>query len=196
MWSRGLAQNRPVTSPDLTADDWSGARGGRRRLDRCRVSNAGPYASYRRTAEHDATSTRRARCGTPQSVTEHTLRVPAITTLFWIVKGLSTAPGRVCLRLRRPHAHPVPAVLLGFVGFLATLALQLSMRRYYAWTYWLAVVMVGIFGTMAADVLHVGLGVPYVRVGPVVFRCARRRVLVLAAVRGHAFDPQHRHGTT
>ena len=27
MWSRGLAQNRPVTSPDLTADDWSGAAG-------------------------------------------------------------------------------------------------------------------------------------------------------------------------
>jgi len=30
-----------------------------------------------------------------------------------------------------------------------------------AWSYWLAVVMVGIFGTMAADVVHVRLGVPY-----------------------------------
>jgi uncharacterized membrane-anchored protein len=29
------------------------------------------------------------------------------------------------------------------------------------WVYWLAVAMVGVFGTMAADVLHVGLGVPY-----------------------------------
>jgi uncharacterized membrane-anchored protein len=28
--------------------------------------------------------------------------------------------------------------------------------------YWLAVAMVGVFGTVAADVLHVGLGVPYV----------------------------------
>jgi uncharacterized membrane-anchored protein len=35
------------------------------------------------------------------------------------------------------------------------------MGRYVAWTYWFAVVMVGIFGTMAADVLHVRLGVPY-----------------------------------
>ncbi len=35
------------------------------------------------------------------------------------------------------------------------------MGRYRAWTYWLAVVMVGVFGTMAADVLHVGFGVPY-----------------------------------
>ena len=30
------------------------------------------------------------------------------------------------------------------------------------WRYWLAVAMVGVFGTMCADVLHVGLGVPYV----------------------------------
>ena len=53
------------------------------------------------------------------------------------------------------------AVGLGFIGFLAALVLQFSMRRYIAWTYWLAVVMVGVFGTMAADVLHVGFGVPY-----------------------------------
>ncbi len=36
------------------------------------------------------------------------------------------------------------------------------MRRYVAWTYWFAVVMVGVFGTMAADVLHVGFRVPYI----------------------------------
>jgi uncharacterized membrane-anchored protein len=35
------------------------------------------------------------------------------------------------------------------------------MRRYVAWAYWFAVVMVGVFGTMAADVLHVAFGVPY-----------------------------------
>ncbi len=51
---------------------------------------------------------------------------------------------------------------LGFVGFLVALALQFSMRRYLAWTYWFAVVMVGVFGTMCADVLHVGFGVPYI----------------------------------
>ena len=46
--------------------------------------------------------------------------------------------------------------------FVAALALQLSVRRDLAWTYWLAVVMVGVFGTMAADVLHVGFRVPYI----------------------------------
>jgi uncharacterized membrane-anchored protein len=51
--------------------------------------------------------------------------------------------------------------VLGFAGFACALVLQFRMGRYVAWTYWFAVVMVGIFGTMAADVLHVGLGVPY-----------------------------------
>jgi len=40
--------------------------------------------------------------------------------------------------------------------------IQFATRRYRTWVYWLAVAMVGVFGTMAADVLHVGLGVPYV----------------------------------
>ena len=57
---------------------------------------------------------------------------------------------------------PVEAVGLGFVAFVAALGLQLAMRRYVAWAYWLAVVMVGVFGTMAADVLHVAFGVPYI----------------------------------
>jgi len=92
----------------------------------------------------------------------HALRVPEITAYFWIVKGLSTALGESVSDFLVHKVHPVPAVLLGFVGFLGALALQFSMGRYFAWTYWFAVVMVGVFGTMAADVLHVGLGVPYV----------------------------------
>ena len=81
---------------------------------------------------------------------------------FWIVKGLSTAIGESTSDYLVHRLHPVPAVLLGFAGFVVALALQFSMRRYLAWTYWFAVVMVGVFGTMAADVLHVGLHVPYV----------------------------------
>jgi uncharacterized membrane-anchored protein len=56
---------------------------------------------------------------------------------------------------------PVLAVLLGFVGFCVALSIQLRADRYLAWAYWFAVAMVGVFGTMAADVLHVGFGVPY-----------------------------------
>jgi uncharacterized membrane-anchored protein len=89
------------------------------------------------------------------------LRVPQITVAFWVIKGLSTAMGESTSGFL-VHAIPAPlAVLLGFAGFVCALILQFRMGRYVAWTYWFAVVMVGIFGTMAADVLHVGLGVPY-----------------------------------
>jgi len=41
------------------------------------------------------------------------------------------------------------------------LLLQFRVRRYVAWIYWFAVVMVAVFGTMAADVTHVVMGIPY-----------------------------------
>jgi uncharacterized membrane-anchored protein len=89
------------------------------------------------------------------------LRVPEITIYFWIVKGLSTAMGESTSDYLVHRLDPIPAVLLGFGGFAVALALQLRIRRYLAWTYWFAVVMVGVFGTMCADVLHVGFGIPY-----------------------------------
>jgi uncharacterized membrane-anchored protein len=90
------------------------------------------------------------------------LRVPEITVYFWVIKGLSTAMGESTSDYLVHALNPVLAVGLGFVGFAIALALQFRMRRYLAWTYWFAVVMVGVFGTMAADVLHVGFGVPYI----------------------------------
>ncbi len=90
------------------------------------------------------------------------LRVPEITALFWIIKGFSTALGESSSDYLVRALGPIPAVGLGFVAFVAALAVQFRMRRYVAASYWFTVVMVGIFGTMAADVLHVGFGVPYV----------------------------------
>jgi uncharacterized membrane-anchored protein len=98
---------------------------------------------------------------TRSTVARRLLRVPEITLYFWIIKGLSTALGEATSDYLVHVLHPVPAVLLGFVCFLFALGLQFSRRRYLAWAYWLAVCMVGVFGTMAADVLHVGFGVPY-----------------------------------
>ena len=97
----------------------------------------------------------------PVARSSRVLRVPEITVYFWIVKGLSTAMGEATSDYLVRELHPAPAVLLGFAGFVVALVVQLSRGRYLAWSYWLTVVMVGVFGTMAADVLHVGLGVPY-----------------------------------
>jgi len=89
------------------------------------------------------------------------LRVPEITVYFWVIKALSTAMGEATSDYLVHALNPVPAVALGFAGFVVALWLQLTRHRYVAWAYWLAVVGVGVFGTMAADVLHVGFGVPY-----------------------------------
>jgi uncharacterized membrane-anchored protein len=89
------------------------------------------------------------------------LKVPEITAYFWITKALTTAMGESTSDYLVHKLAPFVAVALGAVGLAVALALQFRATRYVAWTYWLAVAMVGIFGTMAADVLHVGLGVPY-----------------------------------
>jgi uncharacterized membrane-anchored protein len=93
---------------------------------------------------------------------QRALRVPEVTVYFWAIKALSTALGESTSDYLVHAIPPVVAVGLGFIGFAVALAIQFSMRRYRAVSYWFAVVMVGIFGTMAADVPHVGFHVPYV----------------------------------
>ncbi len=89
------------------------------------------------------------------------LKVPEITIFFWIVKVLTTAMGESTSDYLVYHIDKYVAVMLGFVGLVIALALQFAVRRYIAWVYWFAVVMVAIFGTMAADVMHIVMGVPY-----------------------------------
>ena len=90
------------------------------------------------------------------------IKVPELTIFFWIVKVLTTGMGEATSDYLVHTIDPYIAVGIGAAGFLIALLLQLAMRRYIAWIYWLAVVMVAVFGTMAADVLHVRLGIPYV----------------------------------
>jgi len=89
-------------------------------------------------------------------------KVPQITAFFWIIKVLTTGMGEVTSDFLAHLMDPAIAVAIAGIGLLVSLALQLASRKYVAWIYWLTVIMVSIFGTMAADVLHVGLGIPYV----------------------------------
>lgn len=90
------------------------------------------------------------------------LRVPEVAVAFWIVKGLSTAMGESTSDALVNSSLGAPvAVVLGFLALAGALVLQFRQARYRAWSYWLAVCMVGVFGTMAADVMHVALHVPY-----------------------------------
>lgn len=53
------------------------------------------------------------------------------------------------------------AGLIGIGGLWFALRLQLRERQYRAPTYWFAVMMVAVFGTMAADGVHDGTSAPY-----------------------------------
>lgn len=100
---------------------------------------------------------------TPLEMERHPLaKVPEITAAFWVIKVLTTGMGETTSDFLVHRIDPVIAVCIGALAFALSLFVQFSARRYVAWIYWFAVVMVSVFGTMAADVLHVGLGVPYV----------------------------------
>lgn len=105
-------------------------------------------------------------------------KVPQVLAVFWITKALTTAFGESTSDYLVHVMPPVAAVLLGLVAFCGALTLQLRHPRYSATRYWFAVAMVGVFGTMAADVLHVGFGVPY-PVSAVLFAVALALVFVL-----------------
>jgi uncharacterized membrane-anchored protein len=89
-------------------------------------------------------------------------KVPEVTAIFWIVKALTTGMGESTSDFLVHGLVPEIAVGLGGIAFVVALFLQFSSDRYVPWRYWLAVAMVGVFGTMCADVLHVGLGIPYI----------------------------------
>jgi Uncharacterized membrane-anchored protein conserved in bacteria len=89
------------------------------------------------------------------------LKVPEITLVFWIIKILTTGMGEVFSDFLVLQINPVIGVGIGFTGFITALFLQFHAKRYIPWIYWLTVVMVSVFGTMVADVLHIEMGISY-----------------------------------
>ena len=94
--------------------------------------------------------------------TRHALsKVPEVTVYFWITKVLTTGMGEAASDFFSHTFGPVPAVGLTGLVLAGVLWVQFRAPRYKASIYWTAVAMVSVFGTMAADVLHVGLHIPY-----------------------------------
>lgn len=97
-----------------------------------------------------------------RSFTAKTMRkVPEVIIYFWIIKLLTTAMGEATSDYLVHTMDPVIAVIIGAIGFALGIILQFWSKKYIAWIYWFAITMVALFGTMAADVIHIALGVPY-----------------------------------
>jgi uncharacterized membrane-anchored protein len=80
---------------------------------------------------------------------------------FWLVKLLTTGMGETISDFFVKRFVPEFVVAASFVFLVVALVLQFRARKYRPVTYWSTALMVSIFGTMSADVLHVVLGVPY-----------------------------------
>jgi uncharacterized membrane-anchored protein len=88
-------------------------------------------------------------------------KVPEITAWFWIAKVASTGMGEAFADFLYARYGTVPTGAVGAVLLVGALAVQLRTRRYNTWAYWLAVCAVSVTGTMAADGLHIVVGLPY-----------------------------------
>src|SRR5689334_22117575 len=98
------------------------------------------------------------RSSTGRAGTASTRRVPEPDAAFWVLKILTTGMGETTSDFLVQRFAPELVVPAAFVVLVAVLLLQLRIRAYRPAVYWTTALMVSVFGTMAADVLHVGLG--------------------------------------
>jgi uncharacterized membrane-anchored protein len=87
-------------------------------------------------------------------------KVPEITAIFWVLKLLTTGMGEAMSDFLGDKSVPIAAAI-GIFGLSFAIWLQMRQREYRAPVYWFAVMMVAIFGTMAADGIHDGASIPY-----------------------------------
>ncbi len=82
-------------------------------------------------------------------------KVPEVTAYFWIIKVLATTVGETfgdLLAVDLGLGLPGAAAIVGAV-LIATLTAQFRARRYVPATYWLAVVLISVVGTLITDYL-------------------------------------------
>ena len=91
-------------------------------------------------------------------------RVPAVTLEFWLIKLLAVTMGEtaadylaVNLGLGLTATSLIMAAIL-----IGALVLQFRQQRYVPWSYWLAVVLISIVGTLVTDNLVDNFGVTLV----------------------------------
>jgi uncharacterized membrane-anchored protein len=101
----------------------------------------------------------------PASVRVALTKVPEITAIFWVLKLLTTGMGESMSDFLGQHSVPIAAAT-GIFGLWFAIWLQMRQREYRAPMYWFAVMMVAIFGTMAADGIHDGANIPYALTTP------------------------------
>jgi uncharacterized membrane-anchored protein len=89
------------------------------------------------------------------------VKVPAVTTFFWIIKILSTTVGETFADyLNETLGFGLTKTALIMTGaLLVALAIQISSTRYIPFIYWVTIVLISTVGTLLTDTLHDNLSV-------------------------------------
>lgn len=106
--------------------------------------------------------TERAAARTPEGGRGLRSKVPQVTLFFWIIKVLCTTVGETVsdfLNVDLGLGLSGTAIAAG-VALAVVLVLQLRATRYVPGLYWLAVVLISVFGTLITDILTDSLGFP------------------------------------
>lgn len=88
------------------------------------------------------------------------VKVPHVAAAFWAVKFLTTGMGEAMSDAIAGLPAILALLLLTalFALFVMMFLRQLRARQYHPVRYWLVVALIAVFGTMAADVVHVVVG--------------------------------------
>ena len=90
-------------------------------------------------------------------------KIPEITLLFWIMKICATTLGETAgdlLSMTLNVGYAISTIVL-LVGFLITLILQLSLKKYVPAIYWLVILSTSTAGTTMSDFMYRTLGFGY-----------------------------------
>lgn len=100
-------------------------------------------------------------------------KVPQITIFFWIIKVLCTTVGETAsdfLNVNLGFGLTGTSIVMGLF-LLIVLYFQFKSRKYTPGIYWLAVVLISIFGTLVTDNMTDAMGIP-LEVSTIVFSAA------------------------
>jgi uncharacterized membrane-anchored protein len=89
-------------------------------------------------------------------------KVPEVTIYFWIIKVLCTTVGETAsdfMNVNLGLGLTGTSIAMGLV-LLVVLFFQFKAKAYVPGIYWLAVVLISIFGTLITDIMTDSLGVP------------------------------------
>lgn len=88
-------------------------------------------------------------------------KVPQVTFFFWVIKIMATTVGETAADFLNFNLHlglTKTSIIMGLL-LLISLVIQVLSKKYIPWKYWLAVVLISVFGTLVTDNLVDNYGV-------------------------------------